>query len=122
MPVQLVPGRVGSVTNSASRGVQHEIVASAGNLGRVGGKFGRTSERFWTCRRREVWTRRLEYLDASEVNLFSSAKELSPSWYSCGCGIVADATNNYEFGRVGVISRMTPRRTAYAKIYSILYN
>ena len=51
-----VPGRVGSVTNSASRGVQNQIVASAldasaGRLdasarsfGRVGGKFCRVSE------------------------------------------------------------------------------
>ena len=46
----MVPGRVGSVTNSASRGVQNEIVASAGNIGRV-------VEKFWT-RRRKVWTRR----------------------------------------------------------------
>ena len=37
----MLPGRVGSVTNSASRGVQNEIVTSAGNLGRVGGKLGR---------------------------------------------------------------------------------
>ena len=41
----MVPGRVGSVTISASRGVQNEIVASAGNLGRVGGKFGRDASK-----------------------------------------------------------------------------
>ena len=81
-----VPGRVGSVTNSASRGVQNKIVASAGNLGRVGAKFGRVGEKFWT-RRRDVWTRRREYLDASAVNLVASAKELLPvpKWYRCRC-------------------------------------
>ena len=90
--VPAVPGRVGCVTNSASRGVQNQIVASAGNLGRVGGKFGRVvenfghvggkfgrvGERFWTGRR-EVWTRGLDVLDASTVILVASAKELSPS-------------------------------------------
>ena len=75
---QLVPGRVGSVANSASRGVQNEIVASAGNLGRVGGKFGRVGERFWT-RRREVWTRRREVLDASAGSLDASAGRLDAS-------------------------------------------
>ena len=55
-----VPNRVGSVTISASRGVQIEIVASVGNLGRVGGKFERVGEKFWTSR--------LELLDASAVN------------------------------------------------------
>ena len=77
-----VPGRVGSVTNSASRGVQNKIDASAENLGRVGGKFGRVSEKFgrvgekfWT-RRREVWTRRRECLDASAMNLVASASFL----------------------------------------------
>ena len=57
LTLAMVPGRVGSVTNSASRGVQNEIVSSAGNLGRVigtfgrvGGKFGRIGERTCTYR------------------------------------------------------------------------
>ena len=58
-----------------------------------------------------IKVRRLEFMDASAVNLVASAKDLSPSLYPCQSGIVADATNNYEFGRVSVISRMTPRRT-----------
>ena len=60
----MVLGRVGSVTNSASRGVQNEIVASAEHLGRVGGKFGRVGEKFG-CVGEKVWTRRREFLDAS---------------------------------------------------------
>ena len=52
-----VPGRVGSVTTSASRGVKNEIVASAGNLGRAGGKFGRAGEKFGRVGE-NVWTRR----------------------------------------------------------------
>ena len=63
-----VPGRVGSVTNSTSRDVQNEIVASAENLGRVGGKFGRVREKFGRVGEK-VWTRRREFLDASAVNL-----------------------------------------------------
>ena len=41
---------------------------SAGNLGRIGGKFGCVGETFW-MRRREIWMRCLEFLDASAVNL-----------------------------------------------------
>ena len=32
------------------------------------------------------------------MNLVASAKKLSPSLYPCRSGIVAGATNNYEFG------------------------
>ena len=44
----MLPGHVGSVTNSASRSVQlqNEIVASAANLGCVGGKLGRVGGTF----------------------------------------------------------------------------
>ena len=109
-----VPGHVGSVTKSASRGVQNEIVASAGNLGRVGGKFGRVGETFWT-RRRDV-------LDASAGSLDASAKICGRVGGEFGRVGVTTCTraevvslpmqpNNFEFGRVGVISRMTLRRT-----------
>ena len=57
--VPVVPGRVGRVTNSASRSVQNEINS------RVGGKR-------WT-RRREVWTRQREVLDATAGRLEASA-------------------------------------------------
>jgi len=40
-----VPGRVGSVTISASWGVQNEIVASAESFGRGGDEFGHIDER-----------------------------------------------------------------------------
>ena len=86
-----VPGRVGSVNNSASRGVQNEIVTSAGNLGRVGGMFGRISEK--------IWTRRRKVLDASAGICGRVGGEFSgvgERTYPCRSGIIADATNNYE--------------------------
>ena len=52
----------------------------------------------WT-RRREVWTRRREVLDAS-ARIFTRAEVVS----------LPMQPNNFEFGRVGVISRMTLRR------------
>ena len=62
--VYRVLDHVGRVTNSASRGIQNEIVASAENLGRVGGKFVCVSEKFWT-RQWEVWKRQQQVLDTS---------------------------------------------------------
>ena len=79
-----VPGRVGSVTNAASRGVQNQIVASAETLGRVGGKFGRVGGEFGRV---------------GEIT-FTRAEVVS----------LPMQPNNFEFGRVGVISRMTLRR------------
>ena len=67
-------------------------------------------------------------LDESAVNLVASAKEMSPNLYPCRYGIIADATNMDEFGRVGVIFRMTFRQISisvtkqlYIYIYIYIY-
>ena len=86
-------------------GVQNKIVASAGNLGRVGGKFGRIGEKFWT-RRREVLDGSAGIFGRVESEFCRIGERTVPvpKWYLC------DATNNYKFGRVVVISRQTLRR------------
>ena len=95
----MVLGRVGSVTNSASRGFQNEIVASAEHLGRVGGRSLDASARSLDASARIFGRVGGEFGRVGEIT-FTRAEVVS----------LPMQPNNFEFSRVGVISRMTLRR------------